>query len=57
MKKEDKKKLPFNKQTIRNLDDTQGPVLGSDEMGDVNGGSENTPPLYVGVTSHPKYCW
>jgi hypothetical protein len=50
------KKLTLNKLTIQNLGHNQVNVLGSDEQRVVNGGSENTNPLCVGVTNHPKYC-
>jgi hypothetical protein len=50
------KKLTLNKLTIQNLDHNQVTMLESDEQKVVNGGSENTNPLCVGVTNHPKYC-
>jgi hypothetical protein len=51
-----KKKLSLNKRTICNLGINPGDVLPKDEMRVIKTGSDDTIPVDVGVTRHPKYC-
>jgi hypothetical protein len=51
-----KKNLTLNKRTICDLNIDQEDVLRKDELKTVYTGSDNTIPVDVGVTRHPKYC-
>jgi hypothetical protein len=50
------KKLELRKLTVQDLNIKQVSVLKKDEQKNAKAGDDTTPPLGVGVTSHPKYC-
>lgn len=50
------KKLSLKRLTIWNLDINHDDAMAKDEQKVIKAGSDNTNPLGVGVTEHPKYC-